>query len=452
MADIGDMGELKFSYWCSEVGIVCNGSKIDKTGWDFFIEFNNPLDESIPLDMHPPRIEAKVQVKSTKSRTSSVQVSLSNLQRLATAIQPAFFVFIEFDEGNQFLKAYLKHVDEDLIGKILYRLRKESAASNMGKINKKEMVIRYNPESDFEIKNGKDLERAILACLPSGLDEYQKSKKEILSKIGFENGHGYINFTLNKKDIEAFVDMSLGLDRTVILENAKFFNSRFGIDIIDRRFPTDTTTPITLQIPYVQPSSTGQISFIAEKSNSPSIDFPCELYTPIKNLEYLVDQKIRIKSDVFEILLFKDKLNFEFYLQDKRLDFKIIYKIIKLLYWINDCNYKVGAEVELNDHPPICLNSLGIADRTSSYLELWAIVEASKYLIDIFDLVDINISLNELIKYGYSILGLKNLLTIHPSQLKVSFSMSDTNSTEIENIAYICGFFAILGEKYFYCF
>lgn len=90
MADIGEMGEKIFSYWCAEAEIVCNDSKIDKTGWDFFIEFNDAFDKSLPLDMQHPRIEAKVQVKSTQSVKRSVQVSLSNLQRLATSIQPAF--------------------------------------------------------------------------------------------------------------------------------------------------------------------------------------------------------------------------------------------------------------------------------------------------------------------------------------------------------------------------
>lgn len=452
MADIGDMGEHIFSYWCAEADIVCNGSKIDKTGWDFFIEFNNPLDESIPLDMHPPRIEAKIQVKSTQSKNSSVQVSLSNLQRLATAIQPAFFVFIEFDKNNKFLKAYLKHFDGELISKILYRLRKESAANNIEKINKKEMVIKYSLESDFEIINGKDLESAILACIPRGLTEYQKSKKEILSKVGFENGYGHINFTLNKEDIETFVDMSLGLDRTVTLKNAKFFNSRFGIEILDKRFPTDTTLPITLQIPDVKPSSTGKIRFIAKNSNSPSIDFFCELYTPIIHTKHLVDHKFRIRSEVFELLLFKDKLNFEFHIQDKKLDFKIIYKTIKLLYWIGDCNYEIGAEIELNDYSPIRLNSLGTVGTPNSYAELWDIVEGAKYLIDIFDILDVSVSLNDLTKYGYSILGLKNSLNLHPSQWKIHFNVNDTNLPEIENIACVCSFYAKLGEITFCLF
>lgn len=49
MRDLGLMGESTFSLWCAEVGLIPNGSQIDKTGWDFFVEFPFDSDRIKPL-------------------------------------------------------------------------------------------------------------------------------------------------------------------------------------------------------------------------------------------------------------------------------------------------------------------------------------------------------------------------------------------------------------------
>jgi hypothetical protein len=64
MRDLGSMGEENFKLWCDSVGLIANRSQIDRTGWDFFVEF--PLEQigSIPYDLLPTPIECKVQVNS----------------------------------------------------------------------------------------------------------------------------------------------------------------------------------------------------------------------------------------------------------------------------------------------------------------------------------------------------------------------------------------------------
>ena len=98
MRDLGLMGESTFSLWCAEVGLIPNGSQIDKTGWDFFVEF--PFDSDLsPKKIHKPAFECKVQVKATDKNDRKLSITLSNLRRLITAQMPAFFVFIEFDKN-----------------------------------------------------------------------------------------------------------------------------------------------------------------------------------------------------------------------------------------------------------------------------------------------------------------------------------------------------------------
>jgi hypothetical protein len=56
MRDLGTMGESTFSLWCSQAGLIPNGSKIDRTGWDFYVEFPSTSTKS-PDDLHAAALE-----------------------------------------------------------------------------------------------------------------------------------------------------------------------------------------------------------------------------------------------------------------------------------------------------------------------------------------------------------------------------------------------------------
>lgn len=86
MRDIGRMGERFFGIWCDSVNLTANSSNVDKTGWDFIVEFPSKSDKMLPIDMIPTPIECKVQVKSTDHRKGGVPITISNLKR---------FVFFE---------------------------------------------------------------------------------------------------------------------------------------------------------------------------------------------------------------------------------------------------------------------------------------------------------------------------------------------------------------------
>ncbi|NJL69034.1 MAG: hypothetical protein HC894_24655 [Microcoleus sp. SM1_3_4] len=82
MRDIGRMGENIFQFWCNSVGLTANGSKVDKRGWDCFVEFPNNSSGVIPRDLVPKPIECKVQVKSTDLKKKGEDIKLSNLESL----------------------------------------------------------------------------------------------------------------------------------------------------------------------------------------------------------------------------------------------------------------------------------------------------------------------------------------------------------------------------------
>ena len=62
MRDVGRMGENTFEAWCNSIGLTANKSQVDKTGWDYLVEFPIDHDNSLPADLIPKAIECRIQV------------------------------------------------------------------------------------------------------------------------------------------------------------------------------------------------------------------------------------------------------------------------------------------------------------------------------------------------------------------------------------------------------
>ena len=99
--------------------LAANKFHEDKTGKDFLVEF--PLDANAK-HIHKAPTTARIQVKSTDDRRRKWQVKVSNLKRLATELGPSFIVFIEFDGKDHPKKAFLVHIDDQWVTKILKRV------------------------------------------------------------------------------------------------------------------------------------------------------------------------------------------------------------------------------------------------------------------------------------------------------------------------------------------
>jgi hypothetical protein len=123
--DIGDVGEDVFQKWCSSVGLNAHKAHRDRYGWDYFVEMAVSRTTGNAHDLHKGNGAFKVQVKSTRSRSVSVQVELSNLLALATDPLPTFYLLLQFDSGSgsEPQAAYLVCLDNRWVTKILRRAR-----------------------------------------------------------------------------------------------------------------------------------------------------------------------------------------------------------------------------------------------------------------------------------------------------------------------------------------
>jgi hypothetical protein len=222
------MGERIFGLWCDSVGLTANGSEVDETGWDFFVEFPCKPHNGLPRDMSPAPIECKIQVKSTDHRRKRERIKLSNLERLIKAKMPAFFCFIEFDGKNEAQAAYLVHIGKEIIEKTLKEIRKLDSKGERDRLHKNKMEIKYGDSDRLADTTGESLKRAIERHIPSTLGKYLEDKNKLLETLGFEEGKGQLTITMSSNDpVRDIVDLSLGLRQEIYIDKSVAYHKRF---------------------------------------------------------------------------------------------------------------------------------------------------------------------------------------------------------------------------------
>jgi hypothetical protein len=307
MRDLGRMGENIFEAWCNSVGLIANKSQIDKTGWDYLVEF--PLDHSNgnPLDLVPQAIECRIQVKSTDDCRKSLQMSLKNIERLVKTSMPTFICVFHFDGKNTPQRAYLIHIGEKIIQRSLKRLRKQEAMPN-NSIRKPTLTITYGNTDKLVAESGICLKQAIETHISSGIEKYHRWKCELLESLGYEDGHGYITLQVSGKDpVGDLIDLSLGLRKNMSATNISIHDTRFKIDRVLRKFPEEAQISLG---PSIQK---GSIHF-RERKSSPGIKFSADVHTPsVNRIVPPKRMKFRLESKFFEILVepFKGTVQFK---------------------------------------------------------------------------------------------------------------------------------------------
>ncbi len=282
------MGESTFCLWCGDAGLIPNGSRIDKTGWDFFVEFPFESVTDTPIDMQGAALECKVQVKATDKTDRKLQIKLSNLRRLITAQMPAFFIFIEFDETESAKSAFLVHIDNDLISKVLKRLREIDQSDQENDFNKRTMTIFYDDSHRLPSLDGVGLKKAILGHINGTIEEYISKKKKYLESTGFEDGFAQMHFTTSgEENLEKLLNVSLGIEKDVEVSNFTGVHCRFGI--LGKK-PFVSVESAKLSMPNLQPTASGKVRF-KESKLSPGISFDARLY--ISPLNVMVPEKLK---------------------------------------------------------------------------------------------------------------------------------------------------------------
>jgi hypothetical protein len=443
MRDLGGMGESTFRFWCDSVGLIANCSDIDKTGWDFNVEFPWAKELSIPSDMEPSPIECKVQVKATDKKDRKIQISVTNLKRLSLSPLPSFICFIEFDGKNEAQSAYLVHIGKDIISKTLKRVREVEEKGELKKLHKKTITIHYGEDEILSAANGESLKTRIVNHLAEGIEAYVDKKNNLVKTLGFENGAGQIKVTLSGKDpIEDFLDLTLGIKSDIEIDKFVGHHVRFGI---------------TSKVPFVD-AKEGKLSLTGgqqipttvkfkEFKFSPGLIFSATLFN--SQLNGMVPEnyiKLRLVSDFFDIVLkpYEGTANFTFSLEpliNKSL--KAYREFFALITLFNKSENGLIFEVCPTDYP-IFESQIRINENVSDFL--WG-YQTCEYATEICKKLDVDpatieITLDQLFDHQESIEQMYRVLTSRATDIKVEFSITSKQKPTFDTETVVSVFFS----------
>lgn len=300
--DLGPLGENKFQGLCLDAGGLTvheSKSEMDRTGWDFFIEFPWKQDNFTPQDMLPAPLQCKIQVKSTDEQRKRESITLSNLHRLIKANIPVFYCFIEFDGKPEPQAIYLVHVGKEIIEKTLKRIRKLENQGKGDQLNKHTLDITYGDADRLADITGQSLKNEIEKHIPEGMEKYIENKNQLLNTLGFEDGKGQFNFTIISDDpIRDILDLSLGIRKELDIDNSIIHDKRFGI-LSKTPYIEGDGGILSLKVEPLE----AELKF-KEYKFSPGISFSAKLYISPFN-EFIPKEriKLRVESRFFEFII-----------------------------------------------------------------------------------------------------------------------------------------------------
>jgi hypothetical protein len=405
MRDVGEMGESTFKQWCASVGLIANVSIIDKTGWDFFVEFPMEGIENIPRDMYPPPMECKVQVKSTNNRNRKLAIKISNLHRLIRVPLPVFFCFIEFDGKLLAQSAFLVHIGKELISRTLKRIRELDIEGTGNALNKKTITINYGEKERLKDTSGESLKQAIEGYIPVGLEKYNKEKNKFLKEVGFENGTAKITVAISGTNpIEDMVDLTLGLKNKIEVDGIIGYHKRFDITS-NQPFVDEQGGELFVES---KPLMKAKIKF-KEYESSPYTSFDANIYnSPLNKIIPKQYVKVKIECGFVQLVVKPFLKRIEYFFSPKfeeRVPLKELRDELKVITLFKKTSGKLIIEIETENHPPFPFNLSGYSGKVDDFSGPYKISEMCMSICQRLGIPEneVSVSLRDLVKHSNSI-------------------------------------------------
>lgn len=448
--DLGKLGESWIDVWCSSSGLIANGSAIDRTGWDYYIEFPFLAERNV-LQLHASAVECKVQVKSTDSNRKYESISLSNIRRLVTAQMPSFFVFLEFDGLENVQRTYVVHVDEAIIKYALERINLVIQSEGSEKLNKKTLRIKYDDSHLIEHNNGACFRDALLSHVKKGMAHYLECKNNILNSVGFDSVVATIRFEVDGgENLESLVDASLGVKKKVSIKNILGKNKRFNVEDAN---PFIDVNNANLEFLNISPHLRGHLNFINRKINL-NVGFPTEMY--LSQLVQMLPEKskkFRLSTCFFDLFIYPlaDKVDFKikdiadsyFQLHDQR-------SFVDFLVALDSAKEKLRFEFLVNEENYFS-GYINCDDEESDSFRLKKAIKEVDKVLDLFNFrQEIKVSLNGVLKNSGSYNKFNTLTSLDKGVIKLVMPSADLTLESGEVICCLSMSVVSIGDFYFY--
>ncbi|MCE5364925.1 DUF4365 domain-containing protein [Pseudomonas anguilliseptica] len=297
--DIGDVGEDLFQKWCSSAGLNAHKAHRDRYGWDYYVEMAVSRATGSAHDLHKGNGAFKIQVKSTRSKSASVQVELSNLLALATDPLPTFYLLLQFDSvlEDEPQAAYLVCLDNRWVEKILRRVREVTIQDTNAKLNKKKISVPFGKCDLISPLNPHGFMTKILELVDGDFSAFSKQKQDYLSTVGFEDGSTEILIQLETKEQqEQFILGTLGYREPISVTSFQAWEKRFGIRDL---MPSIESTQGTIKL-VVENQRTVRVMLAGPKMDPLFFDMQLYVSTIPSPSQYL---PFRLNGRYFDVLI-----------------------------------------------------------------------------------------------------------------------------------------------------
>ncbi len=274
---LGKVGEKHVSVWASQVGISVNRVSGDEHGWDFLLELPraHAVQGGISLDLLPSDLKCFMQVKTLSSDEGRSRIKLSNWQRMVTDPNPWFILIVILNEINEPSSAFLIHVDEGVVARVLKRLR-EIPEDADATLNKHYLEVVWGTGNRLDKPHGKALQSALKYHIGDNLKAYLSRKITWTESVGFDDQPQHVKATFRAPSAdeanETLTDLLVGLRNEIPFSAIETTEVRFDIPKL-----VDAAGEGTLSIDS-RPSD-AQTRMIMRKSDlSEVIELECETF------------------------------------------------------------------------------------------------------------------------------------------------------------------------------
>ena len=352
----GRPAQRKFSWLCSEASLTCNGSEEDDHGWDFIVEIPAPSTHDLPADKVPAPKQVLVQVKSTKGRSATTRLKVSNALKFAKAELPCFVIlFHECSDGRR--RIYARHFWEELIESALKRGREVSAAHKLP--HKTTMNISF---SDRDEHSGDLIAwmRDTVNALPK---EYGSEKQMLYETLGYAGERNYRAEVIfgPLEGVEELVDHQLGLTDSLPVLHIKLIDSRFGIDA-----PSPILESTSGELKLRPDPREGNV--VLQASNGDIISLPATARSPA--IPGLPPEKLKLSIEtwLFTAILSRDEITWQINnLMDRKLPIERLVDLVSFFSW----NGPISAKFVAADGPPLdFFLNLSVTGKKGDWLKL----------------------------------------------------------------------------------
>ena len=436
----GRPAQHEFNLLCSRASLTCNRSEEDDHGWDFIVEIPAPSTHDLPADKVPALKQVLVQVKSTKGRSATTRLKVSNALKFAKAELPCFVIlFHECSDVRR--RIYARHFWEELIESALKRGREVSAAHKLP--HKTTMNISF---SDRDEHSGDLIAwmRATVNALPK---EYGREKQALYETLGYGERNYRAEVIFGPLEgVEELVDHQLGLTDSLPVLHIKLIDSRFGIDA-----PSPILESTSGELELRPDPREGNV--VLQASNGDIISLPATARSPA--IPGLPPEKLKLSIEtwLFTAILSRDEITWQINnLMDRKLPIERLVDFVSFFSW----NGPISAKLVTADWTPLdFFLNLSVTGEKGDWPKLVNIAKTLRKIQSRAGVATVELALRDLQNSWSELSAFHDILTaaylrlgIPAPQLGLSFSrMLGYCDFEVGGLTFLVVFDALITEQ-----